>query len=249
MGLALSLATAFLITQGMKLIFGKPRPDLLSRCNPDLTRIREFTINRVGETFNQNWVLVTSGICQNPDRSRGGELMDGFKSFPSGHASFSWAGLLYLSLFLASNPLPPAAPLQLQPGAYIRNRALEHKEASHALLPQARLNPFLAFYTHQLRRRIHSTNALSKRRATRIHPYPRARPHRRRYLHCCHALHGFQTLWLRFAVWQFHRHYHELVQFQVLPFADYEGCGMGVGTEELSEGFWHWGWYGELCGD
>lgn len=87
MGLALSLAMAFLITQGMKLMFGKPRPDLLSRCQPDLSRIAEFAVNPVGEKFNENWVLVTSGICQNPDRSRGGELMDGFKSFPSGHAS------------------------------------------------------------------------------------------------------------------------------------------------------------------
>lgn len=88
MGLALSLATAFMITQGMKLIFGKPRPDLLSRCQPDLTRIQETLVNPVvADVVNMNWVLVTSEICQNPDRSRGGELMDGFKSFPSGHSS------------------------------------------------------------------------------------------------------------------------------------------------------------------
>jgi len=120
MGLALSLASAFLITQGMKLIFGKPRPDLLSRCNPDLDRIKEFAVNPIGESFNPNWVLVTSGICRNPDRSRGGELMDGFKSFPSGHASFSWAGLLYLSLFLASKfsvaiPFLPHRPFSTNP--------------------------------------------------------------------------------------------------------------------------------------
>lgn len=99
MGLALSLAIAFMITQGMKLLFGKPRPDLLSRCQPDLTRIRETAVNQVGEVFNEAWVLVTSDICTNQDDDI---LQDGFKSFPSGHASFSWSGLLYLTLFLAS---------------------------------------------------------------------------------------------------------------------------------------------------
>jgi len=121
MGLALSLATAFMITQGMKLIFGKPRPDLLSRCQPDLTRIQETLVNPVvADVVNMNWVLVTSEICQNPDRSRGGELMDGFKSFPSGHSSFSWAGLLYLTLFLASKfsvaiPFLPHRPYSTNP--------------------------------------------------------------------------------------------------------------------------------------
>jgi membrane-associated phospholipid phosphatase len=88
MGLALALATAFMITQGMKLLFGKPRPDLLSRCQPDFTRIRETTVNQVGgqvgEIFDAAWVLVTSDICTNTDDDI---LQDGFKSFPSGHAS------------------------------------------------------------------------------------------------------------------------------------------------------------------
>jgi membrane-associated phospholipid phosphatase len=95
MGLALSLATAFMITQGMKLIFGKPRPDLLSRCQPDLDLVSAHLVNPVvsnvlGSVTN-NWVLVTSEVCRNPDRSRGGELMDGFKSFPSGHSSCTFA--------------------------------------------------------------------------------------------------------------------------------------------------------------
>lgn len=85
MGLALSLATAFMITQGMKLLFGKPRPDLLSRCRPDLNRLQETAINPiVGAEFNAAWVLVTDEICQNTDVDL---MRDGFKSFPSGHAS------------------------------------------------------------------------------------------------------------------------------------------------------------------
>ena len=84
MGLALSLATAFLITQGMKNLFGKPRPDLLSRCQPDLSRISEYAVNPVGEVFNPAWVLVHPGICTSTDE---GLLNDGFRSFPSGHSS------------------------------------------------------------------------------------------------------------------------------------------------------------------
>lgn len=117
MGLALSLATAFLITQGMKNLFGKPRPDLLSRCKPDLDRIQEFAVNPIGEIFNPAWVLVTPGICTETDNDF---LKDGFKSFPSGHASFSWAGLLYLTLFLASKfsvaiPFLPPRPFSTNP--------------------------------------------------------------------------------------------------------------------------------------
>ena len=117
MGLALSLATSFMITQGMKLLFGKPRPDLLSRCRPDIGRIDDFTVNQLNRPYNNYWVLVTSGICTNTDQDI---LQDGFKSFPSGHASFSWAGLLYLSLFLASKfsvaiPFLPARPFSTNP--------------------------------------------------------------------------------------------------------------------------------------
>lgn len=85
MGLALSLATAFMVTQGMKLLFGKPRPDLLSRCRPDLSRLQETAVNDiVGAEFNAAWVLVTDAICTNTDEDI---MKDGFKSFPSGHAS------------------------------------------------------------------------------------------------------------------------------------------------------------------
>jgi membrane-associated phospholipid phosphatase len=84
MGLGLSLATAFMITQGMKLLFGKPRPDLLSRCQPDLSRVSGIEVSTAGRDYNPLWVLVTSDICTNQDS---GILQDGFKSFPSGHAS------------------------------------------------------------------------------------------------------------------------------------------------------------------
>lgn len=119
MGLALSLATAFMITQGMKLLFGKPRPDFLSRCQPDYSRLNNsgVRISQAGQNFNPEWVLVTSSICTNTDTDI---LYDGFKSFPSGHSSFSWAGLLYLTLFLASKfavaiPFLPPRPFSTNP--------------------------------------------------------------------------------------------------------------------------------------
>ncbi|KAH7388777.1 PAP2 domain-containing protein [Pyrenochaeta sp. MPI-SDFR-AT-0127] len=135
MGLALSLATAFMITQGMKNLFGKPRPDFLSRCKPDLDRIEEFAVNPiVGSTFNANWVLVTSGICTTDDADL---LKDGFKSYPSGHASFSWAGLLYLTLFLASKfsvaiPFLPPRPYSTNP-AYTSAVAPSNLKKQHSL--------------------------------------------------------------------------------------------------------------------
>jgi len=99
MGLGLSLAVAFLVTQGFKNLLGKPRPSMLARCQPDLSRLQEFTVGDFGSSIDPRWVLVSSGICTQPDQDM---LDEGFRSFPSGHASFSWAGLLYLTLFLCS---------------------------------------------------------------------------------------------------------------------------------------------------
>lgn len=101
MGLGLSMALAFLFTQGMKNAFGKPRPDLLARCLPDLSRdsLRANAVGSFATGFSPEWVLVSSDICQQTDKMI---LDDGFRSFPSGHASTSWAGLLYLSLFLCA---------------------------------------------------------------------------------------------------------------------------------------------------
>lgn len=98
LGLALSLAAAFLITSGMKNLFGKPRPDLLARCNPDLANVGLYALGGFNNT-QEGINLVSHTICLNTDKAI---MDDGFRSFPSGHSSFSAAGLIYLSLFLAS---------------------------------------------------------------------------------------------------------------------------------------------------
>jgi len=101
LGLALSIIGAWFITNGMKNLFGKPRPDLLSRCQPDLDNLAEYIIGGVKglKTATTAGQLVSPSICKNPDK---GQLDDGFRSYPSGHSSSSAAGLIYLSLFVAS---------------------------------------------------------------------------------------------------------------------------------------------------
>ncbi|PYI07687.1 PAP2 domain protein [Aspergillus sclerotiicarbonarius CBS 121057] len=99
LGLALSLAGAFFLTSGLKDVVGKPRPDLLARCQPDLTNITAYAVGGLGLQREESPIMVTSAICQNPDSAI---IKDGFAAFPSGHSSFSWAGLLYFSLWLGA---------------------------------------------------------------------------------------------------------------------------------------------------
>ena len=83
LGLGLSLAVAFFITDGTKNLVGKPRPDLLARCNPDLSLLLSSAVGGVGSQMDEGTNLVSWTICQNP----GSSLDDGFRSFPSGHSS------------------------------------------------------------------------------------------------------------------------------------------------------------------
>ncbi|RPA96642.1 acid phosphatase/Vanadium-dependent haloperoxidase [Choiromyces venosus 120613-1] len=83
LGLAISLMLTTFITDTIKNGYGRPRPDLLDRCKP-----REGTPQHE---------LVTIDVCTEKDPHT---LLDGFRSFPSGHSSFSWSGLGFLSCFL-----------------------------------------------------------------------------------------------------------------------------------------------------
>lgn len=130
MGLGLSLAGTFFVTSGLKDLVGKPRPDLLARCEPDLTNIGAHLVGGLGLVFEEAPVIVATSTCRQTDKF---VLNDGFASFPSGHSSFSWAGLLYLSLWLAAkfaitipflSPTPfillkpaPPTPSAFPPGA------------------------------------------------------------------------------------------------------------------------------------
>ncbi|KAJ5898297.1 diacylglycerol pyrophosphate phosphatase [Penicillium tannophilum] len=121
LGLGLSLAGAFFITSGLKDVVGKPRPDFLARCDPDLSNIAPYVVGGLGLNESSAPVMVNVGICQNTNLS---VLKDGFAAFPSGHSSFSWAGLLYLSLWLSAKfavtfpaPDPTSIPRRQDRGA------------------------------------------------------------------------------------------------------------------------------------
>lgn len=98
LGLVFALSLAWFFTSAIKNLFGKPRPDLLSRCDPDWKKVKDHIAG--GYSWgNMNGQLVYASICQQTDSSK---LDDGFRSYPSGHASSAAAGLIYASLFLAS---------------------------------------------------------------------------------------------------------------------------------------------------
>ncbi|KAK5695710.1 hypothetical protein LTR17_024456 [Elasticomyces elasticus] len=80
-------------------MFGQPRPHMLALCIPNVPNVTASIVGGYGQDISPRWTLVNSSICQQVDRS---VLDDAFRSFPSGHASFSWSGLLYLVLFLCT---------------------------------------------------------------------------------------------------------------------------------------------------
>ncbi|GAD98925.1 diacylglycerol pyrophosphate phosphatase [Paecilomyces variotii No. 5] len=99
LGLGVSLAGAFFVTSALKDLVGKPRPDLLARCDPDLSNIAAHIVGGLGQKLEEAPIIVDIGICKTSDQAT---LQDGFASFPSGHSSFSWSGLLYLTLWFSA---------------------------------------------------------------------------------------------------------------------------------------------------
>ncbi|KAA8652160.1 hypothetical protein EYZ11_000472 [Aspergillus tanneri] len=99
LGLGLSAAGVFMATQGLKGLYGRPRPDTLARCNPDLSDIAAYAVSGLGQELTEAPTMVTWEICRNTSDDL---KVDGFSSFPSGHSSFAFAGLTYFSLWLCS---------------------------------------------------------------------------------------------------------------------------------------------------
>ncbi|KAF6745373.1 phosphatidic acid phosphatase type 2/haloperoxidase [Ephemerocybe angulata] len=86
LGLILGLALTGAVTQFVKITVGRPRPDVIARCIPPE--------GSVDPPFG----LTDWTICTQVDVTI---LRDGFRSFPSGHSSMSFAGLGFLSFYLA----------------------------------------------------------------------------------------------------------------------------------------------------
>jgi diacylglycerol diphosphate phosphatase/phosphatidate phosphatase len=81
--IAVALVLTSVITDTIKDAVGRPRPDLLARCKP-----------AAGTPAN---TLVTVKVCTETAHHT---LHDGWRSFPSGHSSFAFAGLGQWSLWL-----------------------------------------------------------------------------------------------------------------------------------------------------
>lgn len=87
LGLILGLATTGAVTQVVKVTVGRPRPDAIARCKPE-----------EGAHDKAVFGLVTTAICTETDDYM---MTDGWRSFFSGHSSLSFAGLGFLSFYLA----------------------------------------------------------------------------------------------------------------------------------------------------
>lgn len=84
LGLGLACAAAFMATEGLKDLYGRPRPDMLARCDPDLENIATYAVGGLGQRLQGAPTLVSWDICRNKaDLLKRG----GFVSFPSGHSS------------------------------------------------------------------------------------------------------------------------------------------------------------------
>jgi diacylglycerol diphosphate phosphatase/phosphatidate phosphatase len=86
LGLILGLSLTGAVTQFTKITVGRPRPDVLDRCQPP------------PGVVDPPYGLSTVDICTSTDVAK---LRDGFRSFPSGHSSLSFAGLGFLAFYLA----------------------------------------------------------------------------------------------------------------------------------------------------
>ncbi|KAM7484598.1 hypothetical protein LguiA_000607 [Lonicera macranthoides] len=82
LGLLFAMLLTGVLTDAIKNAVGRPRPDFFWRCFPDGVDVYD----RIGDV-----------ICHGKDS----DLKDGYKSFPSGHTSWSFAGLGFLSLYLS----------------------------------------------------------------------------------------------------------------------------------------------------
>ncbi|KAI9268914.1 phosphatidic acid phosphatase type 2/haloperoxidase [Phascolomyces articulosus] len=86
LGLCLALSMTIMLTDIIKITSGRPRPDFISRCQPPAGSVDPpLGISNVS-------------ICTTPIDSH--IMVDGYKSFPSGHSSFSFAGLGYTAFYL-----------------------------------------------------------------------------------------------------------------------------------------------------
>ncbi|KAK0210616.1 phosphatidic acid phosphatase type 2/haloperoxidase [Desarmillaria ectypa] len=145
LGLILGLALTGSITQFSKITVGRPRPDIVDRCQP--------LAGAVDPVFG----LSNYTICQQQDNSI---LRDGFRSFPSGHSSLSFAGLGFLAFYLAGKlhlfdkrGHTGKAWLSLSPFAAAAlvaiSRTMDYRHHWHDVLIGSILGTVLAYFSYR----------------------------------------------------------------------------------------------------
>ncbi|KAJ2703358.1 hypothetical protein FB645_003922 [Coemansia sp. IMI 203386] len=87
LGIFIAMGLNNTATNILKNAVGRPRPDFIDRCQPNITE-------------NPPLKLVDYRVCTQTDLSY---LHEGMRSFPSGHASLSFCGLMFTALYLASH--------------------------------------------------------------------------------------------------------------------------------------------------
>ncbi|KAF8162840.1 phosphatidic acid phosphatase type 2/haloperoxidase [Crassisporium funariophilum] len=144
LGLILGLALTGAFTQIVKITVGRPRPDLIDRCQPPA--------GLVDPPFG----LTDWTVCTQTDNAI---MRDGFRSFFSGHSSLSFAGLGFLAFYLAgkmhlfdSRGQTSKAWLALSPfmGATLVaiSRTMDYRHHWHDVLVGSILGTVLAFFSY-----------------------------------------------------------------------------------------------------
>lgn len=85
LGLALAFAASFATAKGLKILAGKPRPDLLDRCDPDVSHIAKYAVGGLGMKLPGAPIMVSWEICKR--KMKKSLYSDGFTSFPSDHSA------------------------------------------------------------------------------------------------------------------------------------------------------------------
>jgi len=141
----LALLFTAALTQLVKITVGRPRPDVIDRCQPP------------AGLSDPLYRLTNSTICTQANIA---VLRDGFRSFPSGHSSLSFAGLGFLAFYLAGKlhlfgdrghtgkawiPLGPFVAAAL----VAISRTMDHRHHWQDVLAGAILGTVLAYFSYR----------------------------------------------------------------------------------------------------
>ncbi|KAG4096405.1 acid phosphatase/Vanadium-dependent haloperoxidase [Neocallimastix lanati (nom. inval.)] len=98
-GIALSMSISTLFAHFVKMFVGRYRPDFISVCDVDFDKVQEQynSYNISSDIGFGPRHLFNTTICKNTKEN----LYEERRSFPSGHSSFSFSVMSYLSLYIA----------------------------------------------------------------------------------------------------------------------------------------------------